>query len=41
MPINSACTMIARDFVQELMFAPVLRGDAPLTFIIGDQIIVP
>ncbi len=39
LPTDAVCTMIARDFTQTFMFAPLLQGDAPLTVIIGEQMI--
>lgn len=39
LPADTVCTMIARDFTQTFTFAPVLRGDAPLMFLFGDQMI--
>lgn len=39
MRVDTVCTMIARDFTQTFTFAPVLRGDAPLMFLFGDQMI--
>ncbi|MCU0481754.1 MAG: hypothetical protein MUE54_11170, partial [Anaerolineae bacterium] len=36
-----ACPMIVRDYTQEVMFAPVLMGDAPLQFIINNEIVTP
>ncbi|MDX2078864.1 MAG: hypothetical protein SFZ02_20690 [bacterium] len=42
LPADIVCTMIARDFTEELLFAPSnLIADAPLTFIIGNEMITP
>lgn len=40
LPPDTACTMIAREFTVEQTFSLKLAGDAPLTFVIGDQTIV-
>ncbi|MDZ4671532.1 MAG: hypothetical protein SH821_11745 [Phototrophicales bacterium] len=41
LPAGIACTMIARDVTEEIMFAPVIQGDAPVMLIIDDQMITP
>jgi hypothetical protein len=42
LPADIACTMIARNFTEELMFAPTnLISDVPVTFIIGNEMITP
>lgn len=38
LPADTMCTMIAREFTEELMFTP-LNLDAPVTLYIGDQVL--
>lgn len=41
LPVTVDCPMVVRDYTQEVMFAPVLVGDAPLQFIINNETITP
>lgn len=41
LPVTVDCPMVVRDYTEELMFAPVLVGDAPLQFIINNQTYTP